>query len=60
AAEECHNYTVSKMLQLGADPWIRNENEDLALNFAERRYAQDLSMLLPKAMDLPLWNNLTV
>jgi len=54
AAEECHNYTVSKMLQLGADPWIRNENEDLALNFAERRYAQDLSMLLRKAMDLPL------
>jgi hypothetical protein len=23
AVEECHNFTASKLLQLGADPWVR-------------------------------------
>jgi len=24
AVEECHNFTASKLIQLGADPWVRD------------------------------------
>ncbi|EKX46886.1 hypothetical protein GUITHDRAFT_41660, partial [Guillardia theta CCMP2712] len=46
AAFQGYNYTCAKLLQLGADPWIRSIQNDTALNFAERRFQCETSMLL--------------
>ena len=52
AADSTHNFTVSKLLQLGANPMAENEEGLTALNVAEQRYCSDITVVLRKVVSL--------
>lgn len=52
AADSTFNFTVCKLLQLGADPRAENEDGETALNVAEQRYCSDITVVLRKVLSL--------
>jgi hypothetical protein len=52
AADSTHNFTVCKLLQLGADAMAENEEGLTALNVAEQRYCSDITVVLRKVVRL--------